>query len=139
MNWKDFQRRNVVYTVDMSSLRAPWQNGPYKIQHTEQHKTRRTPRRSRHLEKNLVLVFFWFFYFLFIYNVLNYFFKKCWDTALVRSMTFILVRKQIGICVFISTFCKEHKLIMLRYVLYFVLRWAIVTGLCPSSAVVRRA
>jgi len=30
LNWKDVQRRNVVYNVDMSSLRAPWQNGPYK-------------------------------------------------------------------------------------------------------------
>jgi len=26
----------------MSSWRAPWQNGTYKNQHTEQHKTRRT-------------------------------------------------------------------------------------------------
>jgi len=29
---------NVVNNVDMSILRAPWQNGPYKNQHTEQHK-----------------------------------------------------------------------------------------------------
>ena len=34
----------------MSSLRAPWQNGPYHNQHIEQHKTCRTPRRNRHLE-----------------------------------------------------------------------------------------
>jgi len=32
----------------MSSLRAPCQNGPYKNQHTEQHKIRRL---IRHLEK----------------------------------------------------------------------------------------
>ena len=29
---------NVVNNVDMSSLRAPWQNGPYKNKHTERHK-----------------------------------------------------------------------------------------------------
>jgi len=28
---------NVVNNVDMSSLRAPWQNGPYTEKHTEQH------------------------------------------------------------------------------------------------------
>jgi len=27
-----------VNNVDMSSLRAPWQNGPYKNQHRKQHK-----------------------------------------------------------------------------------------------------
>ena len=25
-NWRDVQRKNVVNNVDMSSLRAPWQN-----------------------------------------------------------------------------------------------------------------
>jgi len=29
-NWRDVQIKNVVNNVDMSSLRAPWQNGPYK-------------------------------------------------------------------------------------------------------------
>jgi len=38
INWSDVQRKNVVNNVDMSSLRAPWQNGPYKSKHTEQHK-----------------------------------------------------------------------------------------------------
>ena len=33
-----FKEKNVVNNVDMSSLRAPCQNGPYKNQHTEQHK-----------------------------------------------------------------------------------------------------
>jgi len=32
INWRDVQRKNVVYNVDMSSLKAPWQNGPYKKQ-----------------------------------------------------------------------------------------------------------
>jgi len=50
MNWRDVQRMNVVNNVDMSSLRAPWQNGPYENQHTKN--PHRTPRRNRHLEKN---------------------------------------------------------------------------------------
>jgi len=36
-NWRDVQRNNVLNNVDTSSLRAPWQNGPYK-NNTEQHK-----------------------------------------------------------------------------------------------------
>ena len=51
---------------------------------------RRTPKRNRRPEKKTIFVFFVFsFSFLFIYNFLNYFSKKCWVTALVRSMTFI--------------------------------------------------
>jgi len=38
IHWRDVQRKNVVNNVDISSLRAPWQNGPYKIKHTEQNK-----------------------------------------------------------------------------------------------------
>jgi len=30
INWRDVQIKNVVNNVDMSSLKAPWQNGPYK-------------------------------------------------------------------------------------------------------------
>jgi len=30
INWRYVQRKNVVNNVDMSSLRAPWQSGPYK-------------------------------------------------------------------------------------------------------------
>jgi len=30
INWRDVQIKNVANNVDMSSLRAPWQNGPYK-------------------------------------------------------------------------------------------------------------
>ena len=30
INEGDVQRKNVVNNVDKSSLRAPWQNGPYK-------------------------------------------------------------------------------------------------------------
>ena len=29
INWRDVQIKNVVNSVDMSSLRASWQNGPY--------------------------------------------------------------------------------------------------------------
>ena len=30
INWRDVQIKNVVNNEDMSRLRAPWQNGPYK-------------------------------------------------------------------------------------------------------------
>jgi len=36
INWRDVKRKNVVNDVDMSSLRAPWQNGPYENKHSEQ-------------------------------------------------------------------------------------------------------
>jgi len=42
--------KNVVINVDMSSLWAQLQNGPYKNKHTEQHKTCRTPKSNRHSE-----------------------------------------------------------------------------------------
>ena len=53
INWRDVQRKYVVNNVDMSSLRAPWQNGPYtnkhfavstntKAQHTKNTKTQQT-------------------------------------------------------------------------------------------------
>ena len=44
----------------MSSLRAPWQNGPYKKpthRTTQKHNT--TPRRSRHLEKKVFIILFY--------------------------------------------------------------------------------
>ena len=34
-----FKQKNVVNNVDMSSWMSPWQNGPYKNQHTERRKT----------------------------------------------------------------------------------------------------
>jgi len=30
INWTDVHRKNVINNVDMSGLRAPWQNGRYK-------------------------------------------------------------------------------------------------------------
>jgi len=53
------QRKNVVNNVDMSSLMAPWHNGPYKNTQNNT-KTRRTPRRNRHSEKttSICLCFF---------------------------------------------------------------------------------
>ena len=30
INWSDVQIKNVVNNVDMSSWKAPWQNGSYK-------------------------------------------------------------------------------------------------------------
>jgi len=45
-------------------------------------KTRTTSWRNKHLEKLYFCVFrIFIFYFLFIYNFLNEFSKKCWITA----------------------------------------------------------
>jgi len=76
-----FKTENVVSNVDMSSLRAPWQNGPYTKKHTEQFKTQNIQTQGR----TIFLCFTDFFK----YNFLNGFSEKCWVTALVRSMTFI--------------------------------------------------
>ena len=64
INWRDIQIKNVVNNVDMSSLKAPWHNGPYKTHAQNSTKTR-------------------------IYNFLNDLSEKCWVTAWERSMTFI--------------------------------------------------
>ena len=84
INWRDVQRKNIVNNVDMSSLRTPWQNGPYKNQHTERHKNTKNTMTQQTLRKC-----YWFVFFGFLYNFLNEFSKKCWVTALIRSMTFI--------------------------------------------------
>ena len=66
-NWIDVQRKNEVNNKDMSSLRTPWQHGPYTYKHTEQHKhTRRTPRRKKHSEKSLCYFRIFLFFFFFI-------------------------------------------------------------------------
>jgi len=53
-------------------------------------KTLTTSWRNRHLENIYFLYFsdFYIFIFFFIDNFLKEFSKKCWVTALVRSMTF---------------------------------------------------
>jgi len=88
INWRDVQRKNVVNNVDKSSLRAPWQNGPYTQNDT---KTRRTPYCNRHLENKTIFCIFpiFLFYLLFHLYFLNEITKKCWVIALVGSMTFI--------------------------------------------------
>jgi len=57
INWRDVQRKNVVNNVDMSRLRAPWQNGSYTEKHAKQQKTCRTPRRNKQSE---IKLFLWF-------------------------------------------------------------------------------
>jgi len=45
-----FKEKNVANNEDMSSLRAPRQNGLYTNKHLEKHQTRRTTRHNRYLE-----------------------------------------------------------------------------------------
>jgi len=72
----------------MLTLRVLWRNGLYKKNITT---TRRTPRRNRHSEKTTFCVFRNILFLLntCFHTFLNCFSKKCWVTALVRSMTFI--------------------------------------------------
>ena len=68
INWRDVQIKNVVNNADISSLRTPWQKGPYKNKHGEQRKNMWTLRRNRHLQKmsvcrtflSLFLIYLWF-------------------------------------------------------------------------------
>jgi len=93
INWRDVQKEKVVNNVDMSSLGHHDIIARAKTNTQNDTKTRTTSRRNRHLEKKhtIFCVFrvFSFFLFFFIHNFLNEFSKKCWVTALVRSMTFI--------------------------------------------------
>jgi len=91
INWRDVETKNVANNVDMSCLRAPWQNGPYKNQHKGRHKNSYNIMTQQTFRKHIFLCFsdFSVFYFLFIDNFLKEFSKKCWVTALVRSTTFI--------------------------------------------------
>jgi len=75
----------------MSCLRAPWQNGPYKNKHKGRHKNSYSIMTQQTFRKHIFLCFsdFSFFIFFFIDNFIKEFSKKCWVTALVRSMTFI--------------------------------------------------
>jgi len=47
INWRSVHRKNMVINVEMSSWRAPWQNGPCKNQNTQNDtQTRRTSFRK---------------------------------------------------------------------------------------------
>jgi len=78
---------NVVNNVDMSCLRAPWQNGPYKNEHKERHKnaynimTQQTFRK-----KNCVFRIFFGFIFFFIDNFLNKFSKEMLSYRLIGTV-----------------------------------------------------
>jgi len=60
-----------------------------KQTHRTAQKKQKTPRRNRHSEKTLFLCVTDCFTCFIIYDFLNYFSKKCYVTALVRSMTFV--------------------------------------------------
>jgi len=65
INWRDVQRKDIVNNVDMSSLRASWQNAARIKTNTHNNtETRRTPRRNRHSEeKNNIFCVFRIFLF----------------------------------------------------------------------------
>jgi len=57
--------------------------------HTEHHKTRSKQGRNRHKEITIFCVFRFFCFLFSIFNYLKDFSRKCWITALVRSMKII--------------------------------------------------
>ena len=69
---------NVVNNVDMSCLRAPWQNGPYKNEHNERHKNAYNIMTQQTFRKTIFLCFsdFFLFFYFFIDNFLNKFSKE---------------------------------------------------------------
>ena len=81
-NWRDVQRKNVVNNVDVSCLREPWQNGPYKNTHREQHKNtpveRQDPTDIQKITtfcvfRNFsIFIFHWWFLKWFLQAMLSY-------------------------------------------------------------------
>jgi len=49
-------KKTFVNNVDMSSLRAPWQNGPYKNKHTDQHTNTQNTKTQQTFRK--IIIFF---------------------------------------------------------------------------------
>jgi len=52
---------NVVNNVDISSLGTPWQNGPYKNKHTEQHKKHAEHPEATDIHNKLFVAFLDFY------------------------------------------------------------------------------
>jgi len=80
--------------------------------HTEHHKTRSKQGRNRHKEKTIICVFRFFCFLFSIFNYLKDFSRKCWITALVRSMKIIGGLNQFFCCSkphTFSTFSGEEK------------------------------
>ena len=63
INWRNVQTKSVVNNVDMSCLRASWQNGPYK--HKERHKNSYNIMTQQTFRKKLYFCVFRIFLFLF--------------------------------------------------------------------------
>jgi len=59
----------------MSRLKAPWQNGPYKNKHTEQHKNMQNTKTQQTFRRSCFCFVFRILYF-FIYDFLNEFSRK---------------------------------------------------------------
>ena len=61
MNWRDVQRNNVV---DMTSLRASWQNGQHKNKHTEHYKNTKHTKTQHIIRKKyfylFLIIFKWY-------------------------------------------------------------------------------
>jgi len=80
INWRDVQIKNGVNNVDMSSLKAPWQNDPYTENKQNNSKTRRSPRRNRHSENKLFLLFFSDFVYIYVL-IISHQFKSTFGGA----------------------------------------------------------
>ena len=74
--------------------------------HTEHHKTRSKQRRNRHKEITIFCVFRFFWFLFSIFNYPKDFSRKCWITALVRSIKVSFItrysEKYTTICVIVK-------------------------------------
>ena len=62
INWSDVQRKIVVNNEYMSNLRAPWQNGLYKIKQTVKRKnTQNTKTQQTFRKTHTIFVSYWMF------------------------------------------------------------------------------
>jgi len=91
INWRNVQRKNVVNNVDIKYVKLKGTMTKWPVQKPT-HRT--TQKHVEHYDvtdrkKLFVCVFRIFIFLIFFYNFLNEFSKKCWVTALVRSITFI--------------------------------------------------
>jgi len=75
INWRYVQKKNVVNNVDMSSLRASWQNGPYKNQQTERLKNRQNSMTQQTFTINYFLCCCFLLCFLSMWCTINKKFK----------------------------------------------------------------
>ena len=81
--------------------------------HREHHKTRSKQGRNRHKEITIFCVFRFFCFLFSIFNYLKDFSRKCWITAIIRSMKIIGGLNQFSAAANLSKILHHHDLFYL--------------------------